>query len=977
MKRNDKLVVILGVIVLILSSIGIFTFQQEPQGVQAANIDDILETSGMLKELPDSIIVSDTSPFYPLIATPIAINYDSSGEQSVIPLYVMNLTEPAKTIDRLRNSQLSRYSLNEYIISDDMDPKTISLECALKFWDQTNAALIMSNDQSGYELGVLATPIASYLSIPVIITEEIDSDVVRVLREIGVTHTIICGDNLSGYGKEIHLESIDEVVDAVVSIARKKFGSIDYITLTNPIDAWPPKVVDESIFNFGPVTVKSISMNKVTQAAIALVTGSPPVGSFVIPNDYKYALIKFEGINHELGGIEEFGDSVDFSVTSNSDTAPTQWVITGATGTAGNPIRDLSGKIVKDRLLQEVVLYDQGGVECTITARGFWAILKEGDVSANVVVQKLENPTYPMMKSLSSISPYLTAYHKGIVFGKTDFAFTADDHVITETGETCPGFYVPRRNSPLTPLSNRHFFDTIHDSLNELLAKLSDIQVDDIRDIATLQKYYTNNPKYIALVGDATVLPQYFYQNHIQPFGDVTGDGKDDTSYWVGGGTPSDVLYGNIDPIRYDWSNLANDVYTEYPYMENIVSRITGWDAQDASALIVRSLFYDEILEGYEDWKDNFGLLVGGGQDFQKPFIRQILFEKILRLVRPGEPMKVDNGYAEQSLLRTISQVADPLGFNVQSAFKEEAQRVGFSDEALTKIKQATLFNRLFFNKNMVKSIAGEGVVKGGQIYETSNFIFANGHGCQNFFGMGGNDLTATGLFGPLFKKLLIETAVPALGGFIGPGGDLSKIGDYTCREVSNMQLGPSFMWIESCIVGKLDGMYPKASGAQAHLHAGLASLVSSSTGSNIGGGYLEPKNIKFDFPIITQFKYLKNKYIDWQNEIFDEPHFGFKYYYDMCDDLRKNDISIGLAFRNARNNYFTQEEIEWEVWWTPPLIRTGNSEIDRVINQHISSSSSSGSGKGPMMESKYVTYQEYLLYGDPALNPYEPINEG
>jgi len=93
MKKNDKLVVIVGVIILIVSSIGIFTFQQEPSGAQAAKIDEVFEISGTLTDMPDSIIASDTSPFYPLIATPIAVNYDSLGEQSVIPLYVMNHTK--------------------------------------------------------------------------------------------------------------------------------------------------------------------------------------------------------------------------------------------------------------------------------------------------------------------------------------------------------------------------------------------------------------------------------------------------------------------------------------------------------------------------------------------------------------------------------------------------------------------------------------------------------------------------------------------------------------------------------------------------------------------------------------------------------------------------------------------------------------------------------------------------------------------
>jgi len=977
MNKNDKLVVVFGVIILIVASVGIL-FYNTDMTAEAANLKDVIDISGELKNTPDSIIVSDTSPFYPLIATPVAVHYSADGEQFLIPLYVENLTNPSMAVDRLQCTQLEQYSADEFIINDNMSAKEISLSCAKQFWEKTNAALLMNMNKSGYMLGALATPIASYLSIPVIVTDEIDGDVIKVLQNIGVTFTIICGEELTGYGKEIHLNTVDEIVNATTMILNDKFGTIDYLTITNPVDAWPPQVLAEEKFSFGPVTLKSISMDKITKAVGALLTSTSEVGTFKIPEDYKYALIKFEGINHEIEGVEEFGDSVDFSVTLvDKGDAPTDWVITGSTGTAGNPIRDDSGEIVKDRLLQESVLYDMGGKKCMITSQGSWAVLDQGDVSAEVTVQKLDNPVYPFMKSLSTVAPYLTAAHKGLIFGKEEFAFTADDDIINDKGETCPGFYVPRRNSPLTPISNRHMFDVVHKDINNLLAELAGIQLNDDRDIEILQDYYKDNPISIALVGGATVLPNLIYQNHVEPFGDIDGDGDDDTVYWVGGGTPSDVIYGNIDPIDYDWSNQANDVYTEYPFMENIVSRVTGWDAQDVSALIIRSLFYHDIIEDLGEWKDNFGLLVGGGQDFQKPLVRQIIFGNLLGLVPHGEPMKLFTGYGEQSLLRTEAEVAEPLGFNVQTAFFEEALREGLSDDALNQIKQASLFNRLFFNKNEVRKLAGEGNVKGGDIYETSNFIFANGHGCQNFYGMAGNDLTSSGIFGPLFKYLLMEPlVVPVLGGFMGPGGDLSKVGDYTCREVSNMNLGPSFMWLESCICGKIDGMYPKASAAQTHLHAGLAAMVASSTGSNIGGGYLNPKNMKYDLPIITKLKYLKNKYIDWPQDEFDDPHFGFKFYGDLCKDLQKNDVSIGEAFRNARNNYLSPEEVAWEVWWTPPLIQTGNMELDQEL-QGLFSKTTAASGKGPMLDSKYVTYQEYLLFGDPAFNPYEPINDG
>ena len=35
------------------------------------------------------------------------------------------------------------------------------------------------------------------------------------------------------------------------------------------------------------------------------------------------------------------------------------------------------------------------------------------------------------------------------------------------------------------------------------------------------------------------------------------------------------------------------------------------------------------------------------------------------------------------------------------------------------------------------------------------------------------------------------------------------------------------------------------------------------------------------------------------------------------------------------------------------------------------------GQSPAPMMKNKYTSYQEYILFADPAFNPYEPINNG
>jgi hypothetical protein len=987
MMKNDKIIVVLGIATLIFAAIGVYYWAPNTAESQPVNANEFIDVTGNLKDMPASITVSNSCPFYPLIATPLSVNYNENGEQSIIPLYVMNFSDPSTAVTRLQD-QLDHGFASE-TIKDDESAENASLRIAKTYWSSSEAALIIEYDEPGYDLGVLATPIASYLRIPVIVTKEMDSDVISVLNDLGVDKTIVCGDNIKGFGYVLRFNSVDEVLSASIVVVENKLNQkVDYITLTNPVDAWPPKVLDSQEFTFGPTKIKSGSMSQLVSTVFGMLSGKGTVTwSFTIPKDYKYALIKFEGINHDAENCDTMGDKVSFMMGPNIEGVPAGLkkfeVNPGGTNAGGIAERDASGNIIKDVVYSESVVYGRGGVEYTIVASGTWLVQKEGEVSARVVVEKLEDPVYPMMKCLSSVAPYLTAYHKGIIFGTPEFAFTADDDKITDTGETCPGLYVGGKNPKLVPISNKYFFDHIHVPLNNLLAELAGLPLNDDRDIKGLRDHYKDSPVYIALVGDATVLPNYYYQNHAEPVGDIDGDGIDDTAYYNGGGTPSDVLYGNIDPIPYDWSNLANDVYSDnenkYPFIENIVGRITGWDAQDASALILKSVFYHELTSNLNTWKDNYGLIVGGGQDFQKPLVRYFIFGDLFKMIKRGEPMKAFTGYAEMTYKRAANDVVDPLGFNFQGALYEEGMEKGLSEQTLSEIKSSNILNRLFFEKWQVRRLAGEGSVKGGDIFESSNFLFVNGHGNQFLFGVAGNDLVASGIGGPLVKSLVTKTIVPIAGGFIGPGGDLASAGEYNTRTVSNMNLGPSFMWLESCICGKLDGLYARNNIGQSLLHAGVASLIASPTGSNIGGGYLEPKKTKYDFPIQTYLKYIKAKG-QWNKGIFPDAHFGEKIYEDLCSNLVKFNTSVGLALRNAKNSYLPTDA-PWQLWWSPPLnIYTGDTQVDLALAQNNYADlykTTASKGLSPMMESKYVSFQEYILFGDPALNTYEPCNEG
>ena len=965
MNKNDKIIAVAGVIILLIASIGVYTWMPSKSTEAASSIDSFLSVTSSFSSVPTAISVSDADPFYPLIATPLAVHYDTDGNQEVIPLYVENISDPSRAVTRAMNDQIEIPV--DMLLDDSQSAEAWSVKIATTCWSHSDAALLIQYDEAGYNLGVMATPLASYLSIPVIVTNGNNTGVQSALNTLGVKMTLVCGDNIKGYGKTLRFSSIDDIVDSSIYLINEKFGGVKYLTLTNPKDAWPPEVLASTTFTIGPKTMKTMS----TTELLTTLSGTDTLlGTFTIPEDYKYALIKFKGINLNPENVDDLGDNVIFFCGPMLDDLPVDLqqfeAYAGGTSMGGVPVRDSNGNIIEDTTYNEAVVYGRGGVQYQVIAYPGWLASKQGDVEAQVVVEKLNDSVYPMIKGLSSIAPYLTAYHKGLIYGKPEFAFTANDDTLF-LGQPCPGFYMPRRNPKLVQASNEHVF-WIHDQINALLAKLANIKVEKERDLESLRDYYKDNPIDIALVGDATVLPQLIYNTTIEPTTVAN------TDYFWGTGCPSDFIYGNIDPNPGDWSGRAPDLYSDtadhFPYQENIIGRITGWDVQDASALIARTIYYDHIINGLGKWKDNAAVQLGAGNDFQKPFLQYKIFGELLGVVPFGEPMKMTTGASYFTGLALQSTV-EGLGFDTTYIRENKAGFQGFSNEAIDKLKTANLLNRFMMSKRQLSTQVGAENVQGKTLQENSNFIFANAHGNQHLFTMGDVGVNSLGLGLPNGILHGVLEQVSSIMGY-GPGFSLSDYMYYNPRNVEHMDLGPSFLWIESCICGKLDGVDPGQSITQTYLHAGCNAIISSTTTSNIAGGYLEPKKTMYDLPGQAFARYLKwNK--NARQGIYPDTHFGDKIYTDTCEQLKKGDMSIGEAFRNARNKYLP-EDASWEVWWSPPLVYTGVKALDEKFqNAMAKRTAADATGLDPRLDNKFQSFFEYHVYGDPAFVPYVP----
>lgn len=958
MRKNDKIVVLVGIFILAISSIGIYLWNPIETFSETADVKDLYTICGVLSKNPDAISVSDEDAFYPLIATPLAVHYDKNNFQKIIPMYIKDFDDLSDAVYRAENDI---GIISNVIIDGSVSPKETSINIAQNYWEKSKAALLVEYNESGYNFGVAATPIASYLSIPVIVTDEIDQDVRNLLNDLGVEISIICGD-LDGFGECIKFNNIEEVVNLTVELVRYKFGDVEYVSITNPRDAWSPEVLNITELYFdGRLTSGTLLPSQFVRA----LQGQQKIVRFSIPEDYKYAKVEIEFKNLEdPENIEKFGDTVTM-----------QGSVVGYASTDASPSKlDSSGNVEYDRFHYETVYYDMAGEEMDLKMSANFHIQDSAEYELYINIEKLSNPYEPLIRQLSSLAPYLTAYHKGIVYLDPGFAFAADDDVLLD-GESLPGNTQVMKNPILIPVLNRHIFYNIHEPLNELLAMIRDVNISDDLGLSALKKACDKDPFYICLIGDTTMIPQYYYRSpHNDPF--------DNQDKMYGTGCPSDFIYGNIDPERYFMQphvgkeDVENDKFSGYPEVENIVGRISGWDVQDASALIARTVFYEELIENKGDWKNNALVMSGAGLEFQKlPF-----FNTIYEILGQHEPMKFPTGEQHFLNMRT-SENLEKGEFNVEVAERGQAQRVGYSDEALWDIKHDGILNRLFFPRLLVKlaqgfesvnsiydlgwwrkALSDQSGVNGGELQENSNIIQSNSHGIWFSFEHG--DCMLHYLGGPPILYQILGRFIPVAGRFSTP---LDSAGAYSVRSVSTMNMGPSVMFVEGCGCGKIDSLHPQNTIAYAYLHSGINSFISPSTYSAIGG-YLEPRP---KWPLLDEgvgfgiIGYLRAA-INARQGVYPPVHFCGVIFEDSYENLIKNNCDVGTALRDAKNG-FLPEEANVTYLWTPPL-------EDPAEGPSYFMTTAAGGDR--VIVEKYCTIYQLNLLGDPAFNPYEPCHD-
>ena len=525
-----------------------------------------------------AIIVPDTNPFFAIIGASLACWYDDTNTSNLLPLLIQSgnhLSEHQKIfLDRyLKTKNDTILVLGEHL--DDANntteilgsPPKVALDVATRAFVQSSTILVLPyNTDNAYKLSLIASPLASYCNIPILLYDDNLEDIQHACIELNSTSVFTVGSiNLTLSNITIiPLKDEEAIQNEILSIIKDQFNGINYITLTNPSDIIAPETI-----SFNETILRDhIENTKVTFLGKAI---------DIKGNDTKqYKVYIPDGVNKIQ--IHSFINKTN-KVITNKIGLICPVIYMSLSDPFGNIVIYGSsfGYGIGETYGETVVCNLSGNYTLTITVYngvkgGFFSLRGLSRVNADIEtvfnVSKLESMHLPFIPKLSMTAPYLTAAHGGIIVADSNFELTDDNYSKIAKGYAAGPWY----NEELQEYNNEKVNYTL-EKLRHSLSLIDDHQM--------LTKYL-NGSAWLAILGGTNMIPMYYYG--------PSQDGLHEK------GLPSD------NPYSLDW-NLS-------------VGRVVSYNVQDVSLLISRTLFYKEICDQpkkIRDWRNRFSFVFGEG----------------------------------------------------------------------------------------------------------------------------------------------------------------------------------------------------------------------------------------------------------------------------------------------------------------------------------------------------------------------------
>jgi len=217
--KQLKISVFFVIIILVSTAFSGCMDDDNIKEVKGFDMNDIGEIESERNMGATPVVASDANAFYALIGTPVA-EYYVDNDTMVAPLLVQNHDDPADPVTRFQ--QLYPFS-NKFLIKDGT-PENVSLEIVDAVWEKSDAVVLIEDSEMGYGLGVAATPLASYLNIPVLVTND-TNNVRDLLDDLEVKYTFLCGD-LEGHEQTWRFTEENDITEFLIDFVKNRFGSV-------------------------------------------------------------------------------------------------------------------------------------------------------------------------------------------------------------------------------------------------------------------------------------------------------------------------------------------------------------------------------------------------------------------------------------------------------------------------------------------------------------------------------------------------------------------------------------------------------------------------------------------------------------------------------------------------------------------------------------------------------------------------------
>ncbi|MCI0497526.1 MAG: C25 family cysteine peptidase [Thermoplasmata archaeon] len=902
-----KVITLSVVMILLLGGLSLVDVRAgDGSSSRKATLADLLGQEAVRSGQPEAVVASADEPYYALIGTPLALYYEG-GERMAVPLLVGSGDEISSAVGSFlvkydADVIVTLGSVDNIPFGQKVkvegSPRDVSIEVARAYWVSSKGAVLVETSQLGYNMATAVMPLASYLNMPVMATDSTDGEVKAALRALGVEFTIVCG-GIGGYGKEMRLpmtsrdsgifteeETSMTMIGHTRDVIEQRLGlSVGYLAVANPLDVHENEVLEAETFHFEGMVGDSSS-----GAYPGAAPDSPdgPISRFEIPEGWNFANLKIDAKMDvsEATGLSIYtldilaregkaqGDAhysgermyVYLGLDADEDGAidasggvDELYFFGGSPGydyVYENPSDPTSRPLWAHFYTELAQVNSEGPMDIQVLARLPTVDSGEARYTIDITVERIapmegryqgamaEVPVFPLMRGLSSMAGYLTAFRGGLLLSKPQFLLHSPGYI------GCSGCGEPAANPDALDEANKSAVVVKKDIIQVLgLLTGRDIDPDDYTfpdwcrasdaEIETFEPFkaeivalaaeyqrmfYEDGLEFsIALVGDTNMVPQFYYES-----------GQGDPT--EGFGMPSDNFYSSLDADPYDAPyDLMPD--NDQPYecqnahdqdFEVGVGRVDGWDAQDVSALIARTAFYYDIIDAHDgpvndgiilddDWKDSVYTTLGTIPPVEVAKLDLIKFREMARAAGFTPPTDDDSGFGDDN---------------------QKSRRQYSQDK-----------------------------------YESANFIFFCAHGFYYWYVPTAQE-GAEGIADPFSK--------PTYGG-----------GAYDVAHVRYMDFGPTLMFGSSCVTGRIDGLYPVNALSQAFLHAGVNGYVGA---TRMSWGTVVPVPDTNSDSTLGDYLAL----CMWGN------HLG--YIYDKTNDqiIANNleDLTAGFALMDAKNKY-------------------------------------------------------------------------